>query len=401
MSREHRRHHRYDVDLPARIVEGRSTTTGQVRNVSFDGLLVVTKTPPPVRKLLRMEVTVAPDEEPIRVTAMAVHIAKRAEGEETDVGIQLFGLAPEIRQQWDRFIVALRAAIPAPATAAPASAPPPAPVAPKATERPTPPPAAATAPATPKATERAAAPTNPPSAGASAPPAGASLPPAVASAPPAASPSAGASPPSAASPSAGASPPPAAAPPPASVPRVLAPSAAPRPLPPSAAPRPLAPSAAPAPLAPSAAPRPRVDARPPPPAIGPARPTVLDAGPPELRIRLDGQMTIESVCAFIQEAQVLKIRTDVRISLGREVWVTFLDGTTGRTLSIPGRVRMQHAEVGFIGLTVGISSEVVQRLLRGDIAQSDVSITIELESLDLVGLEEGAGVDGAQPLTFA
>ncbi len=245
MSAEHRRHHRYAVELPIVVIEGRRSTSALVRNVSFDGLLVSTRTPPTERKLLRLEVELPGLKDPLRLTAMAVHIVE-LDGGDHAVGIQLFGLDPAARHEWDRFIVDLRSG------RTPF----------EVSEKP--------------------------------------------------------------------------------------------------------------PDKPKRAP--------------PSEPKILDAGPAELRVLLDTSTSVEAVCAFIRNQDELMIRTDVRIGLGRDVWVTLVHPTTSRTISLPGRVRQQHASVEFVGLAVLVSVDDSELAALESFADEQISITIELDSVDLIGL---------------
>ncbi|MEQ8275426.1 MAG: PilZ domain-containing protein [Deltaproteobacteria bacterium] len=254
MSAEHRRHHRYAVELPIIVLEGRRATPALVRNVSFDGLLVSTRSPPTARKLLRLEVELPNLQEPLRLTAMAVHIVERDGGDHA-VGIQLFGLDPATRHEWDRFIVDLRSGRTPFAV----------------TEKP-----------------------------------------------------------------------------------IETPKRAP-----------------------------------------PPEPKILDAGPAELRVLLDSSTSVEAVCAFIRNQDELMIRTDVRIGLGRDVWVTLVHPTTARTLSLPGRVRQQHAAVDFVGLSVLVSVDDSELAALESFEDEQISITIELDSVDLVGLGDVEGADAA------
>ncbi len=295
MSAEHRRHHRYAVNLPIRILEGAKVTDAVIKNVSFDGLLVQTHQVPTVRRLIRLELVLPSDGEPIRLTAMAVHVFPGADDPNArQVGIQMFGLDTAARHRWDRFIVDLRSGktslpvqefVPAPKPAEPhAGAPTPA-------EAPEP---------------RAAGPT------------------------------------------------------------------------------------------PVEAPEPRP----------PPKPRILDAGPAELRVVLDSSTSVESVCAFIRNQDELMIRTDVRIALGRPVHLTLVHPDTERVLSLPGRVRRQYAEIDFVGLSVLVSVDDCELEALDEFQRAQVSITIELDSVDLLGLDRlaadtPAGAEAIAPGSIA
>lgn len=245
MGSEHRRHQRYDVDLPAMMIEGSTARGVTVRNVSFDGLLVVAKEPAGIRKLLRLELSLPTDAKAIRLTAMAVYCSPPDEDGTHRVGIQFFGLEPATRRRWDQYIVAVRS------------------------------------------------------------------------------------------------------------------------------------GQAPVPVKEGAAKR-RTK----------KRPTVLQAGPPELRILLDSKEMVEAICAQILDHQQLYIRTDVRIALGRELWVTLYHPSTAKSVAIPAKVRQQYASEKFIGLAVVPRIEEAERAALEDFEKEHVSITIELDPDDLMGLED-------------
>jgi hypothetical protein len=88
------------------LYRGRSAVALDTSDVSFKGLFLCTKDPPPLRSLVRLDVTLAGRQ--VQAHAMAVHIVQPKEGDgphgEAGVGLQFWGLAGPDRTAWDDFV---------------------------------------------------------------------------------------------------------------------------------------------------------------------------------------------------------------------------------------------------------------------------------------------------------
>ena len=74
-----------------------------------------------------VELRLPPKNDPIRLMGMAVHVVRpeTARGRTPGVGVQLFGISPEVRARWDKFIMHLRVVVPLPDDAILPEPPPP------------------------------------------------------------------------------------------------------------------------------------------------------------------------------------------------------------------------------------------------------------------------------------
>ncbi|MEO1334234.1 MAG: PilZ domain-containing protein, partial [Myxococcota bacterium] len=97
-ARNARQYERFAVDLKATMVVGKKTVEGGVVDISFNGLFFTTEEPPQLRNLIKINVTL-PSGKLASLLGMAVHVvqvdakSKRRPG----VGVQLFGIAPDVR----------------------------------------------------------------------------------------------------------------------------------------------------------------------------------------------------------------------------------------------------------------------------------------------------------------
>jgi Tfp pilus assembly protein PilZ len=109
VSREKRRHDRYRIQLPVELSVGKKVSRGETVDVSFGGLFVRTEDPPPVRQLVKLELRAPPKDERLALMAMAVFVGPPdpASGM-SGVGLQLFGLDPEVRERWEAFVKFVR-----------------------------------------------------------------------------------------------------------------------------------------------------------------------------------------------------------------------------------------------------------------------------------------------------
>ena len=102
---------RKDQRVAAKIAvvfkRGRATWSLTTSDVSFRGLFVLTETPPPLRSLVQMRVTL-PEGRTFETHAMVVHVLDDA-GDGAGVGLQFWGFAGPNRLAWDAFVRGLSA----------------------------------------------------------------------------------------------------------------------------------------------------------------------------------------------------------------------------------------------------------------------------------------------------
>ena len=102
---EKRRDRRYRYQMPAVLVRGTREATLLTGDVGFRGLFLRTDDPPPLRQLLQVKLKLPPGDDVLTVHAMAVFVVPAgALGRAPGVGLQLYALNGEARQQWERFV---------------------------------------------------------------------------------------------------------------------------------------------------------------------------------------------------------------------------------------------------------------------------------------------------------
>lgn len=97
-----RREARVDVRVPVMIFRGKTALSLETSDVSFKGLFVRTKEPPPLRSLVKLKVALFDRE--FEAHAMAVHVVSDGEDRVPGVGLQFWGLAGPDRTAWDDFV---------------------------------------------------------------------------------------------------------------------------------------------------------------------------------------------------------------------------------------------------------------------------------------------------------
>ncbi|MEM7674680.1 MAG: PilZ domain-containing protein [Myxococcota bacterium] len=104
-----RRYERFAVNLRATMVLGKKTVDGGVVDISFNGLFFATSEPPSLRNLTKINVEL-PTGKTIPLLGMAVHAVQPAPSSKRrpGVGVQLFGVAPDIRALWDAYVTSVR-----------------------------------------------------------------------------------------------------------------------------------------------------------------------------------------------------------------------------------------------------------------------------------------------------
>jgi Tfp pilus assembly protein PilZ len=102
---EKRRDRRYRYQMPAVLVRGTREAALLTGDVGYRGLFLRTDDPPPLRQLVQVKVKLPPGQDDLTVHAMAVFVVPAgADGRAPGVGLQLYAVSGEDRQQWERFV---------------------------------------------------------------------------------------------------------------------------------------------------------------------------------------------------------------------------------------------------------------------------------------------------------
>lgn len=101
MTENMRRETRVDAKVPVVIHRGRTTVSVETSDISFRGLFVCTSTPPPLRSLVRLRISLP--SHVFDAHAMVVHVVERGE-REAGIGMQFWGLAGPDRNAWDDYV---------------------------------------------------------------------------------------------------------------------------------------------------------------------------------------------------------------------------------------------------------------------------------------------------------
>jgi Tfp pilus assembly protein PilZ len=102
---EKRRDKRYRFQMPAILVRGTREATLLTGDVGHRGLFLRTDDPPPLRQLLQVKLKLPPTEGELTLHAMAVFVVPAGvEGRAPGIGLQLYAVSGEARQQWERFV---------------------------------------------------------------------------------------------------------------------------------------------------------------------------------------------------------------------------------------------------------------------------------------------------------
>jgi Tfp pilus assembly protein PilZ len=102
---EKRRDKRYRYQMPAVLLRGTREAALLTGDVGYRGLFLRTDDPPPLRQLLQVKLKLPPGNGELTVHAMAVFVVPAGTaGRAPGVGLQLYAVTGEARQQWDRFV---------------------------------------------------------------------------------------------------------------------------------------------------------------------------------------------------------------------------------------------------------------------------------------------------------
>jgi Tfp pilus assembly protein PilZ len=102
MVTERRRDRRLQYRVGLVLHAARREIVAQTQDVSFNGILVRTDTPLPLRGLVRLRFTLPSEGDQLEVMGMVARSATA--GASPGAGIQFYGLSLEHRQRWNRFI---------------------------------------------------------------------------------------------------------------------------------------------------------------------------------------------------------------------------------------------------------------------------------------------------------
>lgn len=97
-----RKDQRVAAQIAVVFKRGRSTWSETTSDVSFRGLFVVTTSPPPLRSLVQMRVSLP--SHTFETHAMVVHVQTIESGGPAGVGLQFWGFSGPDRVQWDAFV---------------------------------------------------------------------------------------------------------------------------------------------------------------------------------------------------------------------------------------------------------------------------------------------------------
>ncbi len=115
MTENMRREARFDVRMPVEIFRGKIAHSYETTDVSFKGMFIEAASPPPLRSLVRLRVTLPGRS--FEAHAMVVHVVELGESERRPgMGLQFWGLSGPDRSAWDEFV---RARAPKKASIAP------------------------------------------------------------------------------------------------------------------------------------------------------------------------------------------------------------------------------------------------------------------------------------------
>src|SRR5438309_10904805 len=109
MGEERRRDVRYAVRLPATLLRGKRTVQVFTSDVSFHGIFLRTDADASLRQLLKIEMTLPPNDVAVTLHGMVVRIVHHGAsgGRPPGVGVELVGLAGEAKGAWNAFVAQL------------------------------------------------------------------------------------------------------------------------------------------------------------------------------------------------------------------------------------------------------------------------------------------------------
>jgi uncharacterized protein (TIGR02266 family) len=103
---EHRRDERYPIRMPVTLIAGKKSQTLLTEDVSMSGLFVRTDQPPPLRQLVRIQMSLPPGNTALSTFGTIVHVVppNDAAGRVPGSGVQLYAMDRDARELWAAFI---------------------------------------------------------------------------------------------------------------------------------------------------------------------------------------------------------------------------------------------------------------------------------------------------------
>lgn len=100
---------RYKAEIDVDLLQGdKRIVRSYTMNISIRGAFIVTDVPPALRTLLRVRFVLPPDDQPVLLHCVAVHVVRPGTDEPAGVGIQLYGVGGVDGTRWQQFVRWLR-----------------------------------------------------------------------------------------------------------------------------------------------------------------------------------------------------------------------------------------------------------------------------------------------------
>jgi len=116
-TKSRRKEPRFSTRIPVRLIWDRRTYVGMTEDVSFSGMRIRSDAMPPLRLLVRIELTLPDSGQRLGMHAFVAHATLDPSCGQPSVGLQLYGVSEEERAVWQAYVQELRDAN-APARAA-------------------------------------------------------------------------------------------------------------------------------------------------------------------------------------------------------------------------------------------------------------------------------------------
>lgn len=113
-TKSRRKEPRYSNRIPVRLIWDRRSYVGMTEDVSFSGMRVRSDAMPPLRLLVRVELTLPDSGRQLRMHAFVAHATLDPACCQPSIGLQLYGVSDEERAAWQTYVQGLRDANAAP-----------------------------------------------------------------------------------------------------------------------------------------------------------------------------------------------------------------------------------------------------------------------------------------------
>ncbi len=111
MEKERRVSTRVHIEIPVNVTDGATTKTLRAVDISTRGMFIKTDAPPPLRRIIRLNIPTGERSPDLQVLAMVVHRLlpeqAKAAGTAPGMGVQLYGLGNVARDQWQKWFQTL------------------------------------------------------------------------------------------------------------------------------------------------------------------------------------------------------------------------------------------------------------------------------------------------------